>query len=134
MLFLVLLASVWNSSAQSIEPLKNKTQVQADQTVTLSCKYSGIVTGDYLHWYRQYPGSRPEFLLMISASAGKNKIHATPKFERLDADVNEDDKKVDLIISSAAVSDSALYYCALQPTVTGNPPNTVLKVFIRAGV
>uniref|UniRef100_A0A3B1IJ88 Ig-like domain-containing protein n=1 Tax=Astyanax mexicanus TaxID=7994 RepID=A0A3B1IJ88_ASTMX len=107
----LLISSTGNGSAQSIEPLKNNMQVHADQTVTLSCKYS---SGDYLHWYRQYPGSRPEFLLRIMVSRTKNILHATPKFERLDAEVNEAENKVDLIISSTAVSDSALYYCALQ--------------------
>uniref|UniRef100_A0A3B4CE42 Ig-like domain-containing protein n=1 Tax=Pygocentrus nattereri TaxID=42514 RepID=A0A3B4CE42_PYGNA len=88
------------------------------ETVTLSCNYESTATNNYLHWYRQYPGSRPEYLLMIYP-ASKAVSHATPPFPRLN--VTENNKTVDLIISSAAVSDSALYYCALRPTVTGNP-------------
>uniref|UniRef100_A0A3B4E8J8 Ig-like domain-containing protein n=1 Tax=Pygocentrus nattereri TaxID=42514 RepID=A0A3B4E8J8_PYGNA len=103
--------------SQSIAPLENKVQLHAleDETVTLSCKYNGSVTN--LQWYRQYPGSRPEYLLMIYPS---NKVmHAIPPFPRLNATVK--DSRVHLTISSAAVSDSALYYCALTPTLTGNP-------------
>uniref|UniRef100_A0A3B1JGV6 Ig-like domain-containing protein n=1 Tax=Astyanax mexicanus TaxID=7994 RepID=A0A3B1JGV6_ASTMX len=77
---------------------------------TLSCKYKGSGSGDYLFWYRQYPGSRPEYLLMVIPGSG-------PQIkERFNATANE--TVVDLIISSTAVSDSALYYCALRPTVT----------------
>ncbi|KAI4875410.1 hypothetical protein NFI96_004465 [Prochilodus magdalenae] len=72
----------------------------------------------YWYWYRQYPGSRPEFLLMkVPGSAAV--VPADPPFPRLD--VNNSNNVVNLEISSAAVSDSVLYYCALQPTVTGNP-------------
>ncbi|KAG9273855.1 hypothetical protein AMEX_G10622 [Astyanax mexicanus] len=85
-------------------------QVHADQTVTLSCKYKGSGNQDTLYWYRQFPGSRPENLLIVYPEAG-------PEIqERFKATANK--MLVDLIISSTAVSDSALYYCALRPTVT----------------
>ena len=68
-----------------------------------------------LHWYRQSPGSRPEYLLMIVPGSDAVTLG------RLKAEVDKDLNRVDLKISSAAVSDSVLYYCALEPTVTGNP-------------
>uniref|UniRef100_A0A671SUY3 T-cell receptor alpha/delta variable 36.2.12 n=1 Tax=Sinocyclocheilus anshuiensis TaxID=1608454 RepID=A0A671SUY3_9TELE len=84
-------------------------------SITLSCNFSDSV--DNLHWYRQYGRSKPEFLVLTYSSA--------KEAQRSDVDPRftvkvEKREHVDLKISSAAVSDSALYYCALQPTVTGN--------------
>ncbi|KAI4897543.1 hypothetical protein NFI96_002496 [Prochilodus magdalenae] len=101
--------------SQSISPLEEKVDAVEGQTVTLSCSYE---KASYLFWYRQYPGSRPEYLLSIVQST-KSVSYATPRFPRLDGAVNG--SVVDLEISSAAVSDSVLYCCALRPTVTGNP-------------
>uniref|UniRef100_A0A672PZW1 T-cell receptor alpha/delta variable 36.2.12 n=1 Tax=Sinocyclocheilus grahami TaxID=75366 RepID=A0A672PZW1_SINGR len=85
--------------------------------ITLSCNFSDSGTTDNLHWYRQYGRSKPEFLVLTYSSA--------KEAQRSDVDPRftvkvEKREHVDLMISSAAVSDSALYYCALQPTVTGN--------------
>uniref|UniRef100_A0A671SR65 Ig-like domain-containing protein n=1 Tax=Sinocyclocheilus anshuiensis TaxID=1608454 RepID=A0A671SR65_9TELE len=49
--------------AQSITPQENKAHATVGQKVTLSCKYEGAITN--LHWYRQYPRSKPEFLAWI---------------------------------------------------------------------
>ncbi|KAF4117467.1 hypothetical protein G5714_002020 [Onychostoma macrolepis] len=90
-------------------------------TVTLSCSYSSANT---LQWYRQYSGSAPQFLVLIIESVKETKTSdVDPRFStelRKEKQATKEIKHVDLIISSAAVSDSALYYCALQPTVTGN--------------
>ncbi|KAI4878548.1 hypothetical protein NFI96_008317 [Prochilodus magdalenae] len=111
-LFIIMIESC---VSQSISPLEEKVDAVEGETVTLSCSYE---KADYLFWYRQYPGSRPVYLLSIIQST-KAVSYATPRFPRLDGAVNG--SVVDLKISSAAVSDSALYYCALRPTVTGNP-------------
>ena len=40
--------------------------------------------------------------------------------KRFSTKLTENKTGVDLEISSAVVTDSALYYCAVRPTVTGN--------------
>ncbi|KAI5615037.1 hypothetical protein C0J50_8833 [Silurus asotus] len=116
-IFMCLWLSLGDSTADPIEPLSTNTFVDEEENVTLSCsykKFSGTVNN--LQWYRHYPTSKPVFLLYIQEST-KFKSKIPP---RLDAEVDKTNKQVNLIISSAAVSDSALYYCALVPTVTGN--------------
>ncbi|KAI5613893.1 hypothetical protein C0J50_11245, partial [Silurus asotus] len=108
-----------DSMADSIETLLTHKVADEGDIVALSCKYKPTYSSqtNYLHWYRQHPKSKPVFLLYIDDTTG-GKSDTKP---RLDVKVDKNNKTVDLIISSAAVSDSALYYCALAPTVTGNP-------------
>ncbi|ROL46386.1 T-cell receptor alpha chain V region RL-5 [Anabarilius grahami] len=98
----------------------NKTDVFAEEgsSVTLSCSYSSTTT-ETLFWYRQYGRSKPEFLVSTFSTATDPELSKVdPRFS---VKVTKKEQiHMDLIISSAAVSDSALYYCALRPTVTGN--------------
>ncbi|KAI4887005.1 hypothetical protein NFI96_029828 [Prochilodus magdalenae] len=103
------------TSAQTIDPLVGEVQLPEGDDLTLSCNYTSRNTGDVLQWYRQSPGSSPEFLLYIDLYGSKS--DPPP---RMSAVVDNVLKRVDLKISSVAVSDSMLYYCALRPTVTGN--------------
>ncbi|XP_067463159.1 uncharacterized protein [Thunnus thynnus] len=82
------------------------------RSVTLSCNYS--VKANNLQWYRKDPGSAPQFLLLITDTTSPTVVNAKPADPRLTVELKT--KRVDLQISSAAVSDSAVYYCALQPT------------------
>ena len=88
-------------------------QVLEGKDVTLICNYT--VNVQNLQWYRQYPGSKPENLILF--------FEASPKSEsslRLTAAADKVSKHMNLTISSTEVKDPAMYYCALQPTVTGN--------------
>uniref|UniRef100_A0A671QAF6 T-cell receptor alpha/delta variable 13.0 n=1 Tax=Sinocyclocheilus anshuiensis TaxID=1608454 RepID=A0A671QAF6_9TELE len=92
--------------------------VSEGNTITLSCNYNGSAATDALHWYRQYPRSRPDFLFLVNEAAFKQP--ADPPIPGISARLNEEKNRVDLEITGTALTDSALYYCALQPTVTGN--------------
>lgn len=105
------------TTGYSIKPDKNTTELIEDTNITLSCIYEGSI--DSLHWYQQTPGSRPEFLIMID-EASEYLTKANPPFPRLSTKLDKVQRRVHLEISSAAVTDSAMYYCALRPTVTGN--------------
>uniref|UniRef100_A0AAZ3S7S3 Immunoglobulin V-set domain-containing protein n=1 Tax=Oncorhynchus tshawytscha TaxID=74940 RepID=A0AAZ3S7S3_ONCTS len=95
-------------SEQVLTPYTDVEVSSERDRVTLSCNYT---SGDTLQWYRQYPKSAPQLLL-------NEYMDNTPGFSLNHA---KQAKRVDLVISSAHVTDSAMYYCALRPTVTGNP-------------
>ncbi|KAK3506181.1 hypothetical protein QTP70_025605 [Hemibagrus guttatus] len=67
-IFMYLCLSLGDSMADSIEPLFTHKAVDEGDNVTLSCKYKKSGGVDYLHWYRQYPKSKPEILLYIVQS------------------------------------------------------------------
>ncbi|XP_044075085.1 uncharacterized protein LOC122886672 [Siniperca chuatsi] len=115
-LSLLLLSILTGVSCEELTPVKNEEFSLEGSTVTLSCKY-GKGAADYFFWYRQHPGKAQQFLISHLESG---EILANP-VSGLSVKVSEDKTRMDLQISSAAVTDSALYYCAVRPTVTGNP-------------
>uniref|UniRef100_A0AAY5KUX3 Ig-like domain-containing protein n=1 Tax=Esox lucius TaxID=8010 RepID=A0AAY5KUX3_ESOLU len=109
--------SVGDSIEQAITPLNPEVIAVEGTDITLSCNYKGNINN--LQWYRQYSGSRPECLLLIlegSMFVQNTSITTARHTVKL-----KDKTRVDLEISPAEVTDSALYYCALEPTVTGKP-------------
>ena len=96
---------------------QNQSYTEDGSNVTLSCSYSAS-SGETLQWYRQYPRSAPQFLvLMLKSAEDPQRSEVDP---RLMVKLNKEKTQVFLEISSVQVSDSALYYCALRPTVTQN--------------
>lgn len=102
-------------SCEDLTPTNKEVFSVEGSTVTLSYKYFKKATGsDEFYWYRQYPGKPPEFLISHLGNGDLLKR----EFSRVSFKVVDDQRQI--TISSAAVTDSAVYYCALQPTVTGN--------------
>ncbi|CAL8237261.1 unnamed protein product [Arctogadus glacialis] len=92
-----------------------------DTTATLSFRLSqNAEINDNFFWYRQYPGEPPQFLLYISGLGINKTAESLGSDKRFSTELTKEKTGVDLKISSVAVTDSALYYCALRPTVTGN--------------
>ncbi|KAJ4921605.1 hypothetical protein JOQ06_022987 [Pogonophryne albipinna] len=111
LMFLIILTGV---SCEDLTALQREEFSPEGSTVTLSYRYSKVAElDDYFFWYRQYPGKPPEFLIFHLGTQNATN-------SRLSVKPNEDKTQIYLSISSAAVTDSAVFYCAVQPTVTGN--------------
>ncbi|KAL7387187.1 hypothetical protein ABVT39_019697 [Epinephelus coioides] len=112
LLFLYILTGV---SCEELTPVKNEEYSLEGSTVTLSYRYSKQATSsDRFFWYRQYPGKPPEFIMYHLGNG------ATVNQGIAGLTIKVDQNLINMNISSAAVTDSAVYYCALRPTVTGN--------------
>uniref|UniRef100_A0A3B5A5C2 Ig-like domain-containing protein n=1 Tax=Stegastes partitus TaxID=144197 RepID=A0A3B5A5C2_9TELE len=96
-----------NEIVPVIKPISTEQVVAEGRNIRLTCDYDGTIYS--IQWYRQYQRSRPEFLLSITEGGS---IH--PTLSDFSAHINKTHKRVDLEIISAAVTDSAVYYCALE--------------------
>uniref|UniRef100_A0A4W5KFQ0 Ig-like domain-containing protein n=1 Tax=Hucho hucho TaxID=62062 RepID=A0A4W5KFQ0_9TELE len=98
-----------------IQPTEDVMVVEGQPT-TLSCQFDTADLSPYLFWYKQQTNSNPMFMLRRDTfSSGET----TTEFqERFDARLNFTAKSVPLTIQRVQLSESAVYYCALRPTVT----------------
>ncbi|CAI5677044.1 unnamed protein product [Oreochromis niloticus] len=98
---------------------KGEETAAAGGTVTLGCQYeSSGLTGTSLFWYKQDGNNSPKFIL--SRVSGDQGDTADEFKERFSSTLDSSIRSVPLKIQKLQLSDSAVYYCALQPTVTGN--------------
>ncbi|KAL7386688.1 hypothetical protein ABVT39_012041 [Epinephelus coioides] len=87
-------------------------------TVTLGCTFETTRGSPTLFWYKQDGNNSPKFILnRIKGDDGNTPDESR---ERFSSTLNSTFRSVPLKIQKLQLSDSAVYYCALQPTVTGN--------------
>uniref|UniRef100_A0A4W5L0Y4 Immunoglobulin V-set domain-containing protein n=1 Tax=Hucho hucho TaxID=62062 RepID=A0A4W5L0Y4_9TELE len=92
-----------DSYEQTIETNQHEVNAEVGSNVLLSCNYS---SADSLLWYKQSPGSAPQYLLLILHSTGTGDDSLDSRFS---GKLNKEKTRVDLEISSVDVTDSALY-------------------------
>ncbi|XP_064589439.1 uncharacterized protein LOC135458306 [Zonotrichia leucophrys gambelii] len=88
-------------------------QTTEGTSISIKCSHANIRTGDFIHFYRQLPGKRPE-LLAVTAKAPK--AVRVPK-GRLT--VSADRRSSSLWLAEPRRGDAAVYYCALGATGRG---------------
>uniref|UniRef100_H2RJ03 Ig-like domain-containing protein n=1 Tax=Takifugu rubripes TaxID=31033 RepID=H2RJ03_TAKRU len=100
-----------------MQPPEDVVAAEGD-TVTLDCTFQTSDTSPNLFWYKQDGTSRPQFILSrVKADKGKTEDEFK---ERFSSTLNSTMKSAPLKIQELQLSDSAVYYCALRPTVTGS--------------
>uniref|UniRef100_A0A672HFG9 Ig-like domain-containing protein n=1 Tax=Salarias fasciatus TaxID=181472 RepID=A0A672HFG9_SALFA len=106
----------WSSIIYKVMQPSGDVPAAEGDSVTLKCSFETTDTFPRLFWYKQEVNSSPEYILKVYSTTVE---HAAEQLkDRFDAELT--DKSVPLKIQKLELSDSAVYYCALQPTVTGN--------------
>ena len=106
-----------------LTPEKTEVTSTEGESVTLSCSYE--TSSDYilLYWYRHYLNHAPQFILYKGARNRIGSDHIPDKrYQSTTSRTN-----TELTITKVTLSDTALYYCALDYTVIQSLQDAVQK-------
>ncbi|XP_055487445.1 uncharacterized protein LOC129694719 [Leucoraja erinacea] len=90
-----------------------ESTVEEGQTTTLNCSYS--IADRNIFWYMQHHGQTPKYLLKVVYPGKMVRPAECP--DRFSAASQKESKMASLTLSGALVSDSAVYLCAMEPTM-----------------
>ncbi|KAK0142916.1 T-cell receptor alpha chain V region RL-5 [Merluccius polli] len=115
----ILVLTLWLECKGEDRVIQTREDVIATEghTVSLGCNFETTSTNAYLFWYKQNINDFPRFILS-RFMYGEGLNAAEFNKDRFDAQIQN--TSVPLRIQNLQLSDSALYYCGLRPTVTGN--------------
>ncbi|XP_053821384.1 LOW QUALITY PROTEIN: angiomotin-like [Vidua chalybeata] len=82
-------------------------EIVEGSSITIKCSHPNIRTGDFIHFYRQLPGQRPE-LVAVTAKAPKEVRAPEGRLS-----VSADRRSSALWLGRPRRGDAAVYYCAL---------------------
>uniref|UniRef100_A0A4W3GHV5 Ig-like domain-containing protein n=1 Tax=Callorhinchus milii TaxID=7868 RepID=A0A4W3GHV5_CALMI len=92
-------------------------------SVTMECLYDTSLSNYYFNWYREQEEKQPQYVLQQHSGGSPYKADFAKK--RFSVELQISTKFSSLIISLLELSDSAVYYCALQPHSDGNQSETL---------
>uniref|UniRef100_A0A671U3A5 Ig-like domain-containing protein n=1 Tax=Sparus aurata TaxID=8175 RepID=A0A671U3A5_SPAAU len=116
-LWIILAALVFECKGADrvIQPTGDVIAAEGD-TVILGCTFETTRASPTLFWYKQEVNYFPKYILKCFS----NTVENAADFEKDRFNAAIVNNSVPLKIQKLQLSDSAVYYCALQPTVTGN--------------
>ncbi len=123
---LIFFYSISGCNSQSQDKVDQHTMIQSafeGDTVTIDCTYQTTSTTPTLFWYQQKGNENPKHMLNKFSKSGNSEEEFK---ERFHATLNK--TAVPLTIQDVRVSDSAVYYCALKPTVTETLSTLIQKL------
>ena len=97
-------------TADQVSPEREGVTQSEEESVTLKCSYETSSSYVELHWYRQYPGQAPQYLLQKGARSRSYYKHIPD--QRFDSTTSQ--TSTELHIKVLTLADTALYYCALR--------------------
>ncbi|MBN3275054.1 VPRE2 protein, partial [Polyodon spathula] len=97
----------------SISPQQAAVSGTEGESVILSCSYTADSQNIYLYWYRQNSNQALEYILQKGARSRSSYSH-TADFAKSRFTSTADSSSTTITISKLALSDTAIYHCALR--------------------